>query len=363
MCSRIILFVSALICLLTSAAILPAFAVDEWSLLCKAGQWIYSDRMHWQSYLGGEDAFIIYKYNHSQPLTYWILYIEGGITREGICDVRNLFNITLAYSTDRICIVAGWNDMWHPPSSSVIPRTILWLSDNNTHTQLNSYGGAGGFIPERLVLERTGNTTLRVRWWSFQTRDASNYLEYVDYNYTLTEDFLDNTEIYLTLYKDVTIGESGSKGQIYGNIYNEILNCTGGTVTDILSEHPEIPEMTEIPFWDRIGLAIWGAITGATNYVNEAIRNIPYLGFIYDSLVFCFTFVGGIIWSFVNTGLPFLPLILVFWVLDAIITSVTTGNLQPIGNVFLSIYDFIRGVVQTIANIVSTIWDYVTFWS
>ncbi len=61
-------------------------------------------------------------------------------------------------------------------------------------------------------------------------------------------------------------------------------------------------------------------------------------------------------------ALPFFPLIVFLWFIDAVVTSITEGNLQPIGNCFMTIYNYLRALIQTIANILSTIWEHIKFW-
>lgn len=60
--------------------------------------------------------------------------------------------------------------------------------------------------------------------------------------------------------------------------------------------------------------------------------------------------------------LPFIFLFVFLWILDAVIISILTGNIQVIGNVFMTIYDFVRAVIQTIVNIAETIWNIIKFW-
>jgi len=78
-----------------------------------------------------------------------------------------------------------------------------------------------------------------------------------------------------------------------------------------------------------------------------------------------FSFVGSIfmlVLNIVGLIMPHIGFIILFWILDAIITSVNEGNLQPIGNVFTSIFEIGRGIYQTIANIIEAIWNVIHFW-
>ncbi len=65
----------------------------------------------------------------------------------------------------------------------------------------------------------------------------------------------------------------------------------------------------------------------------------------------------------VRLTLPLLGAIVFLWMMDTIFTAVSTGEVRLIGDMFLRIYDFVRAVWQTIAALIQTIWDLITFWS
>lgn len=86
------------------------------------------------------------------------------------------------------------------------------------------------------------------------------------------------------------------------------------------------------------------------------------IGQLFGSWWAYLVFAGQFVFSIVSHTLPYFPLILLFWFLDAVLTSITTGNLQPIGTCIMTIYDFLRGVIQTIVNIASFVRDLIEFW-
>ena len=92
----------------------------------------------------------------------------------------------------------------------------------------------------------------------------------------------------------------------------------------------------------------------------------PIKGFfstIGDWFTVFFSFIGPFIWNIAYYGVQFFPLIFLFWFLDAIITAIHEGNLQPLGYAFQTIYNTLARIANTIVNIANTIWDYITFWS
>lgn len=75
------------------------------------------------------------------------------------------------------------------------------------------------------------------------------------------------------------------------------------------------------------------------------------------------TFFLAVVWNGVTLSIHYLPIIVLFWFLDAIITSVVEGDLHPIGTCFMTIYNMARAIISTILSFVGTIWDLITFWS
>lgn len=151
-----------------------------------------------------------------------------------------------------------------------------------------------------------------------------------------------HTVLHFAVYFD------GTKGSFKGGMSDTIYVST---FTERLDKG-EIKWVTSNPFYDFL----------------EGVRNSLSLlpswlsGFFSEALSWfsTFTSVLYIIWNAFQTSMPFIPLILLFWVLDAVIASIQDGNLHPIGNVFMTIYDFIRGLVQTIVNIVNAVWDFIS---
>jgi hypothetical protein len=98
----------------------------------------------------------------------------------------------------------------------------------------------------------------------------------------------------------------------------------------------------------------------------QAIAQIPYVGGFFAVLLqfmnFIFAMITGTLVAFVRYGLPIMPYILIFWLLDAMITSVYVGDIQPIGEFFMTVFNFMRAIIQTIANIISGLVDAVKWW-
>jgi len=122
--------------------------------------------------------------------------------------------------------------------------------------------------------------------------------------------------------------------------------------------NPSIPQTQGIP-----GYSIWDFINDLAGIITN---NLPswFRGWI-TSLGSWFDFLIGIlaiIFDIAAMSLQYLPLIILFWFLDAVITSVYDGNLHPLGNCFMTIFNFIRGLIGVLVNIIQTIYDFIHFW-
>jgi len=122
-----------------------------------------------------------------------------------------------------------------------------------------------------------------------------------------------------------------------------------------ISYLPESATFAERTIWDFINF-----ITDTWNkIIPKAFRDW------IDSLGSYFSFfinMLAIVWNGIVLSVHFFPFIILFWFIDAIMTSVYDGNLQPIGKAFMTIYDFGRGLISTIVNIIHTIYDFIHFW-
>lgn len=67
----------------------------------------------------------------------------------------------------------------------------------------------------------------------------------------------------------------------------------------------------------------------------------------------------------VNAGivvLPFTPFLVLFWLLDAVFTSVKEGSFTPVGQCVSSIWDVAGQIAGLIVHIAQTIYDFIHFW-
>ena len=71
---------------------------------------------------------------------------------------------------------------------------------------------------------------------------------------------------------------------------------------------------------------------------------------------------AGNFFSILKTVIPYLPLIIVFYVLDVGISAVMTGNFKLMGQMVFSFWQVFSGTVQVIISALHTIYSFIHFW-
>lgn len=182
-----------------------------------------------------------------------------------------------------------------------------------------------------------------------QIEKAGTNLGLVDYNFTVASGFCDSVTIRFYIKHIVGCGSGEFSGWFDDVIYtNDAYN------PNINYETNEAETFAEL-----IAKYIKG-IGNSLAVLPESIKALFSNADVWFSWLFV---VLDVVWVGVSSALPFLPFILVFWLLDAIGTSLYYGDLHPIGNCIMVMYEFARGVIQTIVNVAETVWDAITFWS
>lgn len=145
-------------------------------------------------------------------------------------------------------------------------------------------------------------------------------------NFTVSDGFWNSVTV--TLFT----GQDGA-----GLLDATIPSLYAGTITPFHNQLPAAMLPIMNPF-NQIINAVWG-----------------FFGFIYSLVTMIVAFVGPF--------LPVLPIFLIMWALDVVITAVNTGNLSLIGDWLLKFFDFARVLWDTIINFGQLVWDAITFWS
>jgi len=69
------------------------------------------------------------------------------------------------------------------------------------------------------------------------------------------------------------------------------------------------------------------------------------------------------LWAVALGVIPLLPYVFIVWIVDAAVTSVDKGSLEPIGVVFSKIVEVVQGAGKWLVSIAHAFYDVITFWN
>lgn len=145
------------------------------------------------------------------------------------------------------------------------------------------------------------------------------------------------------------------------NIYHEGKGyLTGGMNDEIFTE------AWEGHTGDTEDIAGFGIFDFIDNLLGGAIRSLPvwlqeYIAMM-GSWISQFTVILAPLWGNVTLIIPLLPILLVFWVLDAGMTSINEGSVQPVGLVFTTIFNTATRIINLLIDGFHAIYDFIHFW-
>lgn len=126
-------------------------------------------------------------------------------------------------------------------------------------------------------------------------------------------------------------------------------------------------EKTEQEWWVKLGNRIWQNLVNTWNYITSTIANLlpktilDFFNWLWRALNW--------LWSIALLGFtivlgfaPYFGVIIIFSFIGSTITCIVKGDLQPlISNVYFW-YNLIRGIINAIASVVNTIYNFIKVW-
>jgi len=255
--------------------------------------------------------------------------------------IKTKFQINNTHSIITWIWFSSYQNLWGAIYKNVV-RMDITLSEDASCTFLGEYTISG--LNSYAVTDVWYNSTIQeLKVYLYHVADGSRSKEEgLIWNVTSTD--LENVTITQTIYH---YGVGKFDGFMTDNIYqNELYN-------------PTIPDISE-----KVSHDIWHFINNLSNALKKAlpswlwdwINNFgSWFSWLFDIL--------AIVWVAIVNSVHLIPLIILFWFLDAVGTSLYYGDLHPIGNCFITIYNFARAIISTLSNIAYTIYDIFTFWS
>jgi len=337
-------------------SVIPVYA--DWTQVSKSGDWSVCERTHWEQtdiedsqgvaswqttienftgYYAKIDIYEIATYKLAWwHFAYWkYLYLTWDFTS----DLSNTITVTI-----RIGAQASWWGLLY--GTSVLVSEIKW--NGESFGEINP--GKEGVYPPRFVEfylwadKENSTVTGKVYFW---IPENSNPYLLGSFEHEITSD-----EFYNSTLIDFQVRHEGSG--IFNAEMKDTIKTQGEWGYTFPTPIEETPAFNQIwnNFWYTVGEWFGKALPGWAQNFIATLRG--YADFFISLIVL----IGQSALQF----FPFFPLIFLFWLLDAIITSVAEGNLQPVGNAVMTIYNTLRGIVGVIANIAETLWSIIKFW-
>jgi len=343
------------------AGISPAFA--EWQLITpesERGSWEICERTHWKENLESTIGFAEWD-NNTETIT----------------------NFTGYYATVRFTELNVGATGWGWWENYAVLQFSLWLNFTGVggdkivlnldfKRRIDLWGAIGGMgvlscVRENLPYWGTEAGTLNYEYdplFSFAGytevffyRDGGNLTVAVYNYYSLLENptkltvasFAVGEAWFTDVSFNVAVRHQGFHPHNFeGFLENEDFNYT-------LGELPTPKELGE----SVIDLFVRGLIN-TVEAIPQWLRSM--LDMVYGWLKYLTDLSAGMLFTIVSAVIPFLPYILVFYVVDAGVTSITSGSFQPIGIAFLNLYGFAVSIISGIIGAIQTIYDFIHFW-
>ena len=279
----------------------------------------YSARSHWWDEWSWQQFHITFKFQSTQTGRYVLFWV-------GLRDYQWRWGL---FSERK----AG--------ALSFLNETHDWEWFGNGHNFDVDYGLNPDYL--KIILTFNGSSTIITAAYIYPHGKEPPLLFLKREFHINPNEFL-NITITQTVYHT---GHGGFKGYLYDQIYGnwEIPQLPPSKIW-IIEKNPFLKFTEGVKYF--FGKLLPGWITGIVDTARS------WGAFFVDLLV--------LLGSAVIQFFPFFPLIFLFWLFDAILTSIIEGNLQPIGNAVMTIYNTVRGIVTAIVNLAQTIWSIIKFW-
>jgi len=331
----------------------------EWIEISKEGYWNICERVHWEkndpiiaegtavwqtsvSNFSGYEAIINFTEFYSARSNWW----DEWSWQQFHITFKFQSNLTGRY----ILFWVGLRDyQWRwglfserkVGALSFLNETHDWEWFGNGHNFIVDYGLNPDYV--KIILTFNGSSTVITTAYIYPHGKEPPLL-FMKATHNINPNEFLNVTITQTIYHT---GHGGFKGYLYDQIYGnwEIPQLPPSKIW-IIEKNPFLKFVEGVKYFFGKLLPGWigGIIDIAKNWGAFFLDLIVLLG------------------SAAIQFFPFFPLIFLFWLFDAILTSIMEGNLQPVGNAVMTIYNTVRGIVTAIVNLAHTIWSIIKFW-
>ena len=119
------------------------------------------------------------------------------------------------------------------------------------------------------------------------------------------------------------------------------------------------PQKGKSPYVDNVFLqfiySVAHTVSGVPKWIIDAVDQ-------FSLWTAQFTTILGFVWGGITAMIPFLPLILIFWGIDALTSSIDKGSIQPIGILATTMYNYGVSAIQIIVSVAHAVYSFIHFW-
>ena len=326
-----------------------------WTNLFTTGQWDTCDRSTFKATQGMDSGQAAWQYPHIASFSgYEATFNFSVLTNEGVnwWDVQTLKEVTFNWNISNIFISiaaedvknfgGAWNNYWiyYGSSTNNSAFTADWWNWWAVHYQRDHWDP--NYDTFKLYVYMSNPTTVTVE--IYKDKGLNGITQLSAQNYTVSADWAS--------YVDITmIVDHNGAGRFSGSFSDTIKT---GPYT------PDLPNNYDVPagenyFVNFISNLFQGASKLLPKWLSDYVNQFSSWG------NWILLMLNAVV-SIVIAALPYAPLIFLFYLLDAAITSVYRGSFTPIGQFLTTIFQLTSAFIHVIVAIANTIYNFIHFW-
>lgn len=341
-----VLVVSVFLCFLL---VVPAFG--GWSTDSISGNWIVADRHVFRAGDGDGEA------------------VFSNLA------VANFSGYSVCLNFSQFKNHAAWFDLFQVEKTC----KFFWnVSGIYVDLEFGDVHNLGGLLDNYWVYfaSSQNRSDFGVSWWDWgstkQGRDHWDFVNDVFYVYVV---LVNSTAVRVSEWKDKGVLHGGMT-QLCSSVY-EVASNWSASVDISLNVHDSGNGVFFCNFGDSVGGASEPSSFDVVTPDNPLWNFFSNLNGLFGHVLpkWMTDFIGslsgwfgwlqpvlGALWGALLMVLPFLPFLLLMYVVDAGVASFSQGSFQPIGAVFTSLYQLGSQAIGALVSIVSAVWSFIKFW-
>jgi hypothetical protein len=326
-----------------------------WTNLFTTGKWDTCDRSTFKATQGMDSGAAAWKYPHIANFSgYEATFNFSALSNEGVnwWDVQTLKGVTFNWNISNIFVSiaaedvknfgGAWNNYWvyYGSSTNNSAFTADWWNWWAIHYQRDHWDL--NYDTFKLYVFMPNPTTVTVE--IYKDKGINGITQLSTQNYTVPADWASYVDITMIVNHD-------GAGRFTGSFSDTIKT---GAYT------PDLPGSYDVPGGENYFVNfISNLFQGVTKLLPKWLSDYVSQFSSWGSWILLMLSAGA---SLIIAALPYAPLIFLFYLLDAGITSVYQGSFTPVGEFLTMIFHVASTFIQVLVTIANTIYNFIHFW-